>query len=127
MTVLLDTQMAILAVSYPTQLTSREREILIENSAFAVSIASLWEIAIKNSLGLRRDRFPFSIGEAIDRFRSAGFEILAITDHHLRVVESLPHIHRDPFDRMLVAQSKSEGWPLLTRDRLVLQYSTQFR
>lgn len=127
MTVLLDTQMAILVVSSPTQLTAREREILIENSAFAVSIASLWEIAIKNSLGLRRDRFPFSISEALDRFKNAGFEILAIADYHLREVESLPHLHRDPFDRMLVAQSKCEGWPLLTRDRLVLQYSTQFR
>lgn len=85
-----------------------------------VSAASAWEIAIKASLGrIETDR---RIEEVVIR---SGFEELPIRISHAKTVETLPSHHRDPFDRMLVAQASVEGLVLVTRDPLIRRYDVE--
>jgi PIN domain nuclease of toxin-antitoxin system len=82
-----------------------------------VSAASAWEIAIKASLGKIRMR-----GSVSDVARAYGFRELPITCPHAERVRALPPIHRDPFDRMLIAQASVEGLTILTRDPMFARY-----
>jgi len=85
-----------------------------------VSAASAWEIAIKASLGrIETDR---RIEEVVTR---SGFEELPIRISHAKAVETLPPHHRDPFDRMLVAQASVEALVLVTRDPLIRRYDVE--
>lgn len=87
--------------------------VQIENRAPAyASLASAWEIAIKSSIG--KLRLPLAFEDFLDRF---GFELLPIRLEHVREVEMLPFHHRDPFDRMLVAQARVDNLQIITRDR----------
>jgi PIN domain nuclease of toxin-antitoxin system len=89
-----------------------------------ISAASIWEIAIKHSLNRTGpDRMPYSGAAAIERCQASGFEFLAITPRHAAAVGSLPDLHGDPFDRLLIAQALTEPLILLTRDRAVSAYS----
>lgn len=83
----------------------------IEAAAATVSIAGLWEIAIKSGLG--KLRAPDDLPE---RVVELGFELLAVTPEHAWRVRSLPHHHRDPFDRLLIAQAQLERLPIVTAD-----------
>lgn len=82
-----------------------------------VSIASLWEIAIKRGLG--KLRFPEDIEEVI---AEEEFDLLNITYAHLRVLGDLPRHHSDPFDRLLISQSLAERMPIVTNDRAFAAY-----
>ncbi len=82
-----------------------------------VSAASVWEAAIKTSLGKLRAPEPFA--EAV---LTAGFEALPVTFEHAQRVRDLPHHHRDPFDRMLVAQAQLESLTIVTRDPIFEAY-----
>lgn len=82
-----------------------------------VSIASAWEIAIKVSLG--RLIVPMALEDVLDE---AGFVLLPVTMAHTAEVARLPHHHRDPFDRMLVAQARTESLALVSRDRVFERY-----
>lgn len=82
-----------------------------------VSIASYWEIVIKRSLG--RISIKGNLSESIEE---SGFMWLNIGTHHIDYLDNLPLIHNDPFDRLLIAQSKCEKIKLLTTDDKVLQY-----
>jgi PIN domain nuclease of toxin-antitoxin system len=86
------------------------------------SAASLWEIAIKSGLG--RSDFRVDVRSLRRELLDNGYLELAITSAHAVAIDSLPPIHKDPFDRLLVAQSMVEGITLLTADPLVAQYST---
>ncbi|HWG75535.1 MAG TPA: type II toxin-antitoxin system VapC family toxin [Steroidobacteraceae bacterium] len=111
MRVLLDTHVLLWALAYPTKLSPETRR-QIDSAEVFVSAASLWEISIKSSIGkLQAD--PAQILACID---PAGFEILPVLAEHAVKVARLPHIHRDPFDRMLVAQASTEPMLLLTDD-----------
>lgn len=77
-----------------------------------VSIVSFWEIAVKHGLG-KLAIAPEPVAGAIDR---SGFATLAIERHHCFALARLPHHHRDPFDRMLIAQAQSEQLPIMTSD-----------
>jgi len=83
-----------------------------------VSSASVWEIALKRRTG----RLAFR-GRMVEAIARLGFEHLSITAAHAEAVEELPLLHRDPFDRLLVAQAQSEGMILLTVDQKMLQYA----
>ena len=85
-----------------------------------VSAASGWEIAIKTSLGRLRPRR--SVSEAM---RESGFEELPVLLRHTETLSGLPWHHRDPFDRLLVAQAHFEGLTLVTRDAVFGQYGVQ--
>ena len=85
-----------------------------------VSVASAWEAAIKASLG--RLELPDTVEAGV---LASGFEKLLISFSHAEQAASLPHHHRDPFDRMLVAQAKAEGLTLVTHDRLLAPYDVE--
>lgn len=88
-----------------------------EAEAVYVSAATVWEIEIKRALG--RLRAP---DDLLGRIQKAGFEALAITLEHGRAAGRLPLIHADPFDRMLVAQARTEGMTLATADESMARY-----
>jgi len=92
----------------------------IEGSRPLLSIASLWEIAIKSAIGKLTMHKTFE--ELAESIESVGFDILPILPKHLIALHSLPYHHRDPFDRLLIAQSLSEGLPILTTDDVFDQY-----
>ena len=119
MRLLLDTHIALWALTDDPRLSPRA---LINDPAnqVIVSAATVWEIAIKHALG--RDDMPISGDEALDWFRRAGYDLLPISPAHAAAIEHLPEHHRDPFDRLLVAQAITEPLRLLSRDPLVIRY-----
>jgi len=92
-------------------------EAIREADQVYVSAVSAWEIAIKTALGkLKPGRTPVMVTE------ESGFEELPVRMHHAEALASLPTLHRDPFDRMLIAQSRAERLTLVTRDRALARY-----
>jgi len=118
---LLDTHLLLWAVGQPNRLPAEARALIDDPRNEPVfSAASLWEIAIKSQLG----RDDFQVDERLLRrgLLDNGYGELAITSEHAVAIDGLPPIHKDPFDRLLVAQSIVEGIILLTTDPLVAQY-----
>ena len=126
MKLLLDTQLVLWAAGIPERLPPETRS-LIDDSAteLIVSTASLWEIAIKSGLG----RPDFSVDPHLLRrcLLENGYEELPVSGAHATVVDLLPPIHRDPFDRILVAQAQIEGITLLTTDEIIVSYPGPIR
>lgn len=121
MKLLLDTHLLLWAAGEPGRLPAPARA-LIKDAAnqLIFSAASLWEIAIKRRLG--RDDFRVDPGLLRRGLLDNGYDELAITSAHAVAIDSLPPIHRDPFDRILVAQAMVEGIALLTVDPVVARY-----
>jgi PIN domain nuclease of toxin-antitoxin system len=115
--VLLDTQLVLWALAGHRRLPRAARQ-LIEASEVFVSAASMWEIAIKSALG----RLAVDVAAVRSALAPSGFDELSVTCAHAAHVARLPHHHRDPFDRLLVAQSVLESLPLLTADRQLAPY-----
>jgi len=84
------------------------------------SSASIWEVVIKRGLG--REDFLVDPASLYSGLLTAGYEELPITGRHALLVSNLPPLHKDPFDRILLAQSASEGIPLLTTDSILTKY-----
>lgn len=124
MRLLLDTHIAIWTVGMTHRIKPHVRDLLdaSTNTAF-VSAVTIWEIAIKHSLG-KWSAPPFSADYAIRLFEEAGYDLLAMTPAHAAGVASLPKLHGDPFDRLLVAQAMSEPMYLLTADRHLFAYGS---
>ncbi len=122
MNLLLDTHVALWAITDSPRLTPQARD-LIESARATVwiSAASIWEIAIKHSLA--RGDMPVSAREATRYFEASGYRFLPIAPEHAATVEGLPRHHQDPFDRLLVAQALVEPLRLLTHDPVVALYS----
>ena len=118
MNVLLDTHVLIWALENNPTLSEPAREtiILAKNMIF-VSSVSIWEIAIKKSLG--KLEVPDTLQEEIQLHR---FTPLAINYDHAELAGQLPLIHKDPFDRMLIAQALTEKLTLITRDEQICRY-----
>ena len=89
-----------------------------------VSIVSAWELAIKISLG--KLAFEGGVSEFFNMIDENGFELLAVKDEHIKQVEALPFLHRDPFDRMLVASAVSERMSLITADDNIQRYNVEW-
>jgi len=122
MNLLLDTHIALWAITDSPRLSPTARELLLaEHAQLWVSAASIWEIAIKHSLG--RGDMPISGTEALDWFRRAGYRLLPIEPEHAAEVSQLPAYHQDPFDRLLIAQALIEPMRLLTHDAHMTAYS----
>src|SRR5689334_15357665 len=124
MRLLLDTHVALWGVADFERLKLQTRRLLEdrENEVF-VSVVTLWEIAIKFALPKGRpDDMTVSAEEALSEFLEAGYQVLDVTRAHALAVAALPPLHRDPFDRMLVAQARAEPLRLLTADRTVAAY-----
>jgi PIN domain nuclease of toxin-antitoxin system len=125
MRLLLDTHVALWAITDNPNLPAKARELVADPANLVtVSVASIWEISIKHALARGRPNdMPISGAEATSYFRSAGYILLNISPEHAAAVEHLPHLHADPFDRMLVAQALAEPLRLLTHDLKVAAYS----
>lgn len=125
MRLLLDTHVALWAIADHPNLSARARRLIKDpDNQVVVSAASIWEIAFKHALarGLPNDR-PISGQQALGYFRDAGFEVMDISPIHATTFESLPALHADLFDRMLVAQALATPLRLLTHDPRVVAYS----
>lgn len=126
MKLLLDTHLLLWAAGEPQRL-SKQARTLIDNpdNELLFSAASLWEVAIKRGLG----REDFKVDARLLRrgLLDNGYSELPIISDHVVATESLPPIHKDPFDRILVAQATVEGITLLTIDSLVSQYPGPIR
>jgi PIN domain nuclease of toxin-antitoxin system len=95
------------------------------DNEFIFSTASLWEIAIKHAAG--RADFPYEARGIRTRLINAGYEELPVLGEHALAVESLDAIHKDPFDRLLIAQAMVEGITLLTVDAEIARYPGPIR
>ena len=126
MKLLLDTHLLIWATIDSHRLSVKARKLLVDpiNELF-YSAASLWEIAIKHGLG----RADFQVDARVLRrgLLDNGYQELPITGAHTVAIASLPPIHKDPFDRILVAQATVEGITLLTSDVAVAKYPGPIR
>ena len=121
MKLLLDTHLLLWAAGQPDRL-SRRAWLLLDNpqNELLFSAASLWEITIKAGLG--RDDFRVQPRLLRRGLLDNGYAELPVTSLHAVAVDALPPIHRDPFDRLLIAQALAEGITLLTSDPTVAQY-----
>ncbi len=122
MNLLLDTHVALWAITDNPGLSAKARDLILAPRATVwISTVSVWEIAIKHALG--RGDMPVSGQEAVGYFRQAGYRFLAIEPEHAIAVETLPAHHQDPFDRLLVAQALVEPMRLMTHDAIVARYN----
>jgi len=120
--VLLDTHILIWALIDPNRLPSAVRSKLEDPSHEVIfSVASVWEIAIKAGLG--KSDFRVAPVEIVEAARESGFVELPVNVRAALRVETLPHYHRDPFDRLLVAQAMCEPAVLYTADPQLAVYS----
>lgn len=117
MRVLLDTHIFLWAVSAPEKLSDAARKYIEEADVF-VSAASIWEISIKCGIG----KLEANPAELLAGVPLAGFTLLPIGGEHAAKVIKLPQIHKDPFDRLLVAQAFVEPMILLTNDAVLGEY-----
>jgi PIN domain nuclease of toxin-antitoxin system len=119
MNLLLDTHVFLWAVDDNPNLSTDAKEAIIDgNNIVYVSAATAWEILIKRAIG--KLRIPES--DYLEELRLHRFTPLSITTEHALAVENLPPLHKDPFDRMLIAQAQIEKLTLVTRDQRIAEY-----
>lgn len=124
MNLLLDTHSFIWFVNGDENLSAKaKKEILKPSNTKLISIASIWEMAIKTSLGKLKIHRPFK--EVLNQINENGFEILPIDFEHTLLVNQLEFHHRDPFDRLIIAQAISEGLTIMTRDKNFHSYDVK--
>lgn len=122
MNLLLDTHVALWAITDSPRLPQKARELIqLPRTTVWLSAASVWEIAIKHALD--RGGMPVSGQDAVRYFRESGYRFLAVEAEHAAAIEGLAAHHQDPFDRILVAQALVEPMRLMTHDPLVALYS----
>ena len=121
MDLLLDTHSLIWFLNGDEKLSEKAKS-MIEDPANSkiVSIASIWEIAIK--LSLDKFRFPKGFKHFLEMVEDNGFEILPITFDHALELSTLEFLHRDPFDRLLIAQCKTDDLVFVTKDENIKRY-----
>ncbi len=118
MNLLLDTHVLIRALENNPTLSKPARSAIIEGKNLVfISSATVWEMSIKQSQG--KLDVPDNLQEEISLHR---FTQLSINFEHAQLAGKLPNIHKDPFDRMLIAQANIEKLTLVTRDKLIAQY-----
>lgn len=121
MNLLLDTHLLLWAASAPERLSKKARALLLDPAnRLLFSSASLWEIGIKRALG--RNDFTVDPRRFWRLLVAHGYQEIAVGSEHALLAGELPPHHKDPFDRILVAQARVEGLTLLTVDRAVTKY-----
>jgi len=126
MKLLLDTHLLLWAAGQPKKLSRTARKLLDDpESELLFSAASLWEIAIKNTLG----RSDLQVEPRLLRrgLLDNGYTEVPVTSEHAVSIDTLPPLHEDPFDRLLIAQARCEGVTLLTSDAQLARYSAPVR
>jgi len=122
-TLLLDTQIFLWYLADSKRLVPRARTAISGADRVFVSAASIWEAAIKTALG----KLTVVLDDLVAGIAASGFSELPITALHAARVAALPDHHRDPFDRMLIAQALSEPLVLLTNDEILARYPAPVR
>jgi PIN domain nuclease of toxin-antitoxin system len=123
---LLDTHFVLWLPLDDPRIRAEARTILLNPAnEFMFSVSSIWEIAIKERL--RKPDFPHDPREIRRLLIENGYAELAIESRHAVLVDSLPLIHKDPFDRILIAQAMAEGITLLTADPVIAKYPGPIR
>ena len=121
MNLLLDTHLLLWAASTPERLSADARDLMLDpGNQLVFSSASLWEVTIKNSLA--RPDFNVDSRRLWRMLLINGYRELPVTSEHTVAVNDLPLLHKDPFDRILIAQARVEGLLLLTVDKAVASY-----
>lgn len=121
MRLLLDAHTFLWWVTNSPRLSVIAREAIADDTnAVLVGIGSLWELAIKRSIG--KLDFPHDFGAVLS---NEAFELLPISFSHLQALEALPLQHRDPFDRLLIAQAVAENIPIVTTDKAFTRYDVR--
>jgi PIN domain nuclease of toxin-antitoxin system len=124
MKAILDTHAFLWALAGDARMSRHARDIFAGPADLSLSIASIWEILIKVQSG--KLNFPRPAGPyVLSKLAENRIECLPITIDHLLALERLPMHHRDPFDRMLIAQSLQDNLPVITSDPLFARYSVQ--
>jgi PIN domain nuclease of toxin-antitoxin system len=122
MKLLLDTHTALWLFNEHEKLSAKVRLLLLdEANALYISIASVWELAIKASLG-KLEGFDGGVRVFLSAVNRHPIELLPIVPDHIALVETLPFLHRDPFDRLLIAAAKAEGMTIVTADGNIHKY-----
>ena len=126
MRLLPDTHILLWTIAESRRLSAAARALIGEpDNELTFSSVSLWEVAIKTERG--RDDFRIDVGSLRRGLFNNGYAELAVTGAHAAALATLPPIHKDPFDRMLVAQAVVEGFTLLTSDPTVARYPGSIR
>ena len=121
MKLLVDTQSFIWFVENDKQLPLKiKNELEDHNNIIIISIASLWEMAIKMSLG--KLKLSCDLAKMIDKLYQNGFEILPILPEHIIKLSTLEYFHRDPFDRIIISQGLTENIPIVSSDEIFDDY-----
>lgn len=125
MRVLVDTHTFLWALLNDHRLSAKAKQILRSDvNELVFSLVSLWEIAIKIKTG-KLNTIGSSVAYLRDEMAAYGMELLPIRYEHILQLESLPHHHNDPFDRLLIAQAATESLPILTADEKFKQYDVK--
>lgn len=119
MRLLLDTHIYLWCIKNDRRLSKATRSKILQATDVYVSSASIWEAMIK----IRLKKLDADVDQIVEAITESGFVELPITVHHAATVSRLPDIHRDPFDRMLIAQAISEPLTFLTADAELKNYS----
>lgn len=119
MRLLLDTHVFLWSVTDDRKLTKAARKLILDADDVFVSSASIWEASIKAGLG----KLDVDVNLLVSEIEASGFSELPVRAVHAAVVRDLPDIHRDPFDRLLVAQALSEPLHLVTSDSHLSKYT----
>lgn len=117
---LIDTHILLWDMTGSERLQTHHQDILNGETELFISIASIWEIAIKVSI--RKLPMP---DDLLEQINSSDISILSISPEHALAVTHLPHHHRDPFDRMLVAQAQMENLTIMTMDKNIRLYDVE--
>ena len=119
MRILLDTHVYLWWLQDHPKLSQASRDRITSASEVYVSSASIWEATIKAGIG----KLEVDIGQLVAEIDNSGFQELSISAKHVATVAQLPDIHRDPFDRILIAQALCEPLRFLTADAILSRYS----
>jgi PIN domain nuclease of toxin-antitoxin system len=119
MRLLIDTHIFLWSVTDDRKLTREARRIILDAEEVFVSSASIWEASIKAGLG----KLDVDVNLLVAEIEKCGFSELPVRAVHAAMVQNLPDIHRDPFDRLLVAQAMQEPLRLLTADSQLSKYT----
>jgi PIN domain nuclease of toxin-antitoxin system len=124
MDILLDTHTIIWLFDEPEKLSAKATSLIKnEQNNRLISIASLWEVAIKTNLSKLDLKLPFMQWE--EEISQYNFIILDITFSHLAYYSTLPLLHKDPFDRILISQANTDNLTIVTKDEKIIQYNVQ--
>ena len=120
---LIDTYALLWYLRDSSKLSEKAHEIIDNEEQIFTSIASLWEIAIKHSIG--KLDLEFSITQIEELCKQKDISILPIASKHLDELKKLPNHHNDPFDRLIICQARTENLTIITRDTIIPKYSVK--